>query len=367
MSRATPDHRSAGYEAAGVDTTQEEEGLHRLIQRVQRTWPLAGSPGAVQLPVGYFANVVDIGGIGVAITTDGVGTKVLIAQLMHRYDTIGIDCVAMNVNDLICVGATPVTMVDYLAVQRADPDFFDQIAIGLCEGARQAGVSIPGGEIAQLHEIINGVREGYGFDLAGSAIGTVPLDRIVIGRDIEEGDVLIGLESNGIHSNGVTLARQALLERGKLSLDASLPELGYTLGEELLRPTHIYVSEALEILRSGLGVKALIHITSDGLLNLTRVNSETGYLIEDLPPVPPVFGLIQHYGQVTDEEMFRVFNMGIGFCFVVSPEHADAVLQIAQAHGKRAHRIGFAVRDAAQQVFVKPYRIVGRDKRFYRE
>ncbi|MBM2812128.1 MAG: purM [Chloroflexi bacterium] len=371
ISSGIPIDRSLGYESAGVDTTREEEGLSRLIQHVQRTWPPAGSLGEVKLPVGYFANVVDIGGIGIAITTDGVGTKVLIAQMLHRYDTIGIDCVAMNVNDLLCVGATPVTMVDYLAVQKAEPDMLEQIAVGLCEGARQARVSIPGGEIAQMSEIIRGVAggavDGFGFDLAGSAIGTVPLDRILVGEHIEPGDVVIGVESNGVHSNGLTLARRALLEKGRLTLDAEIAELGRSLGDELLRPTHIYVAEALEVINSGVDLKALMHVTSDGLLNLTRVKSPTGYVIDFLPPPPAVFRLIQEKGEETEEEMFRVFNMGIGFCFVVTPADADRVIRIAESNGKRAYCIGHTTRDESQQVFVKPYGIVGRGKRFYRE
>src|SRR6059036_3162507 len=184
-----PGHTS--YAAAGVDIEGVETGLRRLTARMRSTWPASDAPGAVKLDFGYYANVVDVGGIGIALTTDSVGSKVLIAQLLDKYDTIGIDCVVMNVNDLICVGARPISMVDYIAIQEVDPSVLDALSIGLAAGARQAGISIPGGEIAQLREVVRGVRDGSGFDLAGAAIGSVPLDRILIGQDIVPGDVLL--------------------------------------------------------------------------------------------------------------------------------------------------------------------------------
>src|SRR5437764_11426008 len=240
------------YKAAGVDVAEADVGLRRIVERITANWPKSGF-GAVQLPIGYFANVVDIGGIGLALCTDGVGSKALVAQMMKKYDTIGIDCVAMNVNDLLCVGARPVSMVDYIAIERAEAAMLDGIAIGLAEGARQAGVSISGGEISQLPDMVRG------FDLVGTAIGTVPLDRIIVGRDLQPGDVVIGIASNGIHSNGFTLARKALFERGGLSVDSKIAGLGHSLGEELLRPTFIYVPEILEIIERIPSVKALIH------------------------------------------------------------------------------------------------------------
>jgi phosphoribosylformylglycinamidine cyclo-ligase len=348
-----------GYSAAGVDTRREDTALSRLTALVQGTWPQGPGVGAVKLPIGYYANVIDMGPFGLAISADGVGTKVLIAQTMNRYDTVGIDCVAMNVNDLICVGARPVSMVDQIAVEDADPDMLEQIAVGLCDGARQAGVSIPGGEIAQVSELIKGSRPGFGFDLTGTAVGTVPLDRIIVGQDIVDGDVVVGVESNGIHSNGLTLARRTLLTEGGLTVESHVSELGRTLGEELLRPTHIYVREVLDILDQGIPVKALLHITSDGLLNLPRVASDTGYVIDYLPPPPPIFSLIREYGKIPAEEMFEVFNMGIGFCIVVPLDAADRVIETIGAHGKQAYRIGRTVHDPQRRVSVGPEGLVG--------
>src|SRR6201988_1493519 len=171
------------YKAAGVDTAAAQSGLHKIIERIKQTWPAAGALGAVKLDIGYFANVIDVGGIGLAICTDGVGAKTIIAQMTGRYDTIGIDCVAMNVNDVICVGARPISMVDYIAVENADAEMLGAIAIGLAAGAKQAGISISGGEISQLKDVIRG------FDLIGMAIGVVPLDRIIIGPHLVAGDV----------------------------------------------------------------------------------------------------------------------------------------------------------------------------------
>src|SRR5712671_3546111 len=229
MTTDHPPTSHAAYRGSGVDTDEAEIGLTRLIERIKETWPAPGGVGTVKLDIGYFANVIDIGGIGLAICTDGVGSKVIIAQLMHCYDTIGIDCIAMNVNDLICVGAQPVSLVDYIAFEHVDAQILDSIAIGLAEGAEQAGISISGGETAQLEDVVRG------FDLAGTAVGTVPLDKIITGRHLEPGDRIIGIESSGIHSNGLTLARKAFFKRAQpLPLDRPVPGTNKSLGEELL-------------------------------------------------------------------------------------------------------------------------------------
>lgn len=355
---------SRTYSEAGVDTDVEESGLARLVARLRGTWPAAGGPGAVQMDFGYFANVVDLGGIGLAISTDGVGTKVLIAQQLQKYDTIGIDCVAMNVNDVLCVGATPISMVDYIAMDEPNAGLLDELSKGLTEGARQAGVSIVGGEIAQLRDVIQGARPGFAFDLAGTAVGTVALDRVNVGAGIVEGDAIVGILSNGIHSNGMTLARKALLEDNPFGVETVLPEIGRPLGEELLRPTHIYVREVLDVLAAGIAVKSLCHCTSDGFLNLSRAAAPVGYDIEHLPETPGIFAAIQEYGDVPIEEMFRVYNMGIGFCLLVAEGSVPRVIEIVARHGKQAMRIGHAVADAERRVWVRPFGLVGRGKRF---
>lgn len=358
---------SGTYEAAGVSTDEAEQGLRRILARLRGTWPAAGAPGAVLLDFGYFANVIDLGGIGLAISTDGVGSKVLIAQMLGKYDTIGIDCVAMNVNDVLCVGATPVSMVDYVAVDEARPELLDELAIGLAEGARQAGISIVGGEIAQMKDVITGAVPGQSFDLAGTAVGMVPLDRILVGQDLQPGDVVVGIESNGIHSNGMSLARRVLFEDSGFAADAKFPELDRPLGQELLRPTHIYVGEVLELLRRAVPVRALAHITSDGLLNLARVAAPVGFVIDQLPSTPAIFTAILEYGDVPVEEMFQVYNMGVGFCVTVPEASVEQTIDVITGHGKRAFRLGHVIADPERQVHIPALGLVGRGKRFAKQ
>ena len=353
------------YRDAGVDIAAAETGLHRIVAAIKKTWPAAGGLGAVQLDIGYFANVIDIGGalgqrVGLALCTDGVGSKSIIADMMKKYDTIGIDCVAMNVNDVICVGARPLSMVDYIAVGTADAGMLGAIAVGLAEGARQAGISISGGEIAQLKDVVQG------FDLVGMAVGLVPLDRIITGRDLVPGDLVIGIESDGIHSNGLTLARRVLLEEAKLPLGEVIVELGTSLGDELLRPTPIYVPEIVEIIDRVPRVKALINITGDGLLNLARVEAEVGFSLDDLPPELAIFSLIEKYGKVDRAEMFEVFNMGVGFCVLAAERDLAAILTILDAHGRRARVIGRVFADQAKGVHLPVEKLVGHGKRFRR-
>lgn len=360
------DHtRDPHYAAAGVDSSKAEDGLARLRTWVEKTFPL--NPAArPHLPLGYFANIIRLDGLdtGIAISTDGVGTKLLVAELLGKYDTVGIDCIAMNVNDLLCVGATPVSFVDYIAVEELDPTVLDEIGKGLFRGAEQARVSISGGEIAQIKEMVRGVREGSGFDLAGTAIGTVALDRVIVGQDVQPGDAVIGLASSGIHSNGLTLARRVLLHDTKLTVHSYVQECGRTVGEELLEPTRIYVPEVTAMFAAGLRLKALMHVTGDGFFNLARTAAPIGYVIHTLPPPPPIFGVLQAVGGLSDAEMFQVYNMGIGFCVVAAEPDAERVLQIATAHGTRAWRIGATVASAERTITIEPRRLRSREQRF---
>ena len=243
---------SMSYKAAGVDSVQKDVAMQRLGEWVERSFALR--PGEVKIPLGYFANVIDGGGMGIAVSTDGVGTKILVAEMLERYDTVGIDCVAMNVNDVLCVGAEPLALLDYIAVQVPHPDLLEGLARGLYRGAELARITIPGGEIAQIAEMIKGKREGYGFDLVATCVGRVPLDRILTGDSMAAGDAIVGLASSGVHSNGLTLARKVFFEQAGWAPDRFVPELGRSIGEELLEPTRIYVREVREMfdgLRSG--------------------------------------------------------------------------------------------------------------------
>ena len=321
------------YARAGVDTEDAAGGLAGLIGVLATIDP--GRPSRSVVGPGHYASVIEVApNLGVALCTDGVGTKVIVAEQASRFDTVGIDCIAMNVNDLVCVGAEPLALVDYLAVERADPAMLEQIAVGLKAGAEQAGVEIPGGELAQLPELIRGHPSPLGFDLNATAIGTVALDRLVTGAACQPGDAVVGLPASGAHSNGYTLARRALLGQGELGLADTPPQLGgATVADALLEPTVIYVRAVLDLLGSDVPVAGLAHITGDGLLNLLRLSDRVGFTLDRTLPVPGVFALIAERGRVEPAEMWRVFNMGCGFCCVVPAERAeDAVAVLARRH-----------------------------------
>jgi phosphoribosylformylglycinamidine cyclo-ligase len=320
---------SDAYAAAGVDTRAADRGVAALVQALSQI-DTGRERLSVPLP-GHYASVIRIAdNLGVALATDSVGSKVIVAEQARRFDTIGIDCVAMNVNDLICVGAEPLALLDYVAVERADEELLGQLGEGLRAGADLAGIEIPGGEVCQLPEVIRGHPSPHGFDLVGSAFGTVALDRIVDGSACRPGDALIGLPSSGVHSNGLTLARGAL---AGLSLEDSPDELaGATVADALLEPTVIYVRAVVELLRSELPVRGLAHITGGGLLNLLRVGTGVGYEISAPLPVSPVFELIASHGEVAPTEMWEVFNMGCGFCAMVPAERADEAVALLAAH-----------------------------------
>jgi phosphoribosylformylglycinamidine cyclo-ligase len=294
----------------------------------------------------------------IAICTDGVGTKLIVAEQAGRFDTVGIDCVAMNVNDLVCVGAEPIAMVDYIAVEQVDAAVLGEVGESLRAGAELAGVEIPGGELAQVPEMLEGHPSPHGIDLVGAAIGVVPRYEVLTGDAIEPGDVVIGVPSSGVHSNGFTLARRALFDLGGLSLDDIPPELGRSVADELLEPTAIYVRAALDLLRSDVTVRGLAHITGDGLLNLTRLNEAVGYRIDAPLPPQPIFALIQQRGEVPDHEMWEVFNMGTGFCCVVAVGAVEQALVLLQRHHPGAAVVG-EVTGEAGVVRVPPAGLVG--------
>ncbi len=356
--------RSWTYSSSGVDTRSQDAAISRFTEGLRSTW---GAERGGLLDFGHFANIVRFGDVGVAISTDGVGTKALIAQIMDRYDTIGIDCVAMNVNDVLCVGAEPQSMVDYIAVESLNQSMLDQILEGLIKGARLANVAMVGGETAQLPDAVKGEGPGIGFDLAGTCIGTVGPDRIVSGDRIQPGDSIIGLLSSGIHSNGLTLARRVFglttdvsLKDKRDILSTYYAEIDSTLGDELLKPTRIYVREVLEMAKSRVDVRGLAHITTDGFLNLPRLSADVGYRIDRLPEPHPIFGLIESHGSVPDTEMYDVFNMGIGMCVVVSTDHESKAIELCREQGTEAFAIGQVVDDKDRAVEILPRGLAGR-------
>jgi len=335
------------YARSGVDQHAADRAVAALVG-VLKTIDIGRSSRSV-LASGHYAAVLEIApNLGIAVGTDGVGSKLILAEQTGRYDTVGIDCVAMNVNDVVCVGAEPIALLDYLAVEQPNPEVMEQIGVGLKRGAELAGVEIPGGEVAILPELIRGHPSPNGFDLTATCFGTVALDQLITGETIAPGDALIGLPSSGLHSNSYSLARRAT---------AGLPLEG-ELADQLLEPTVIYVKAALELIRSDIPVRGLAHITGGGLLNLLRLNEYVGFAIEDPLPVPPVIELVKQRGEVSDAEAWEVFNMGCGFVAVVPDEHADAAAALLGAHHAGTRRIG-TVTDSAGVVAVPSHGVRG--------
>ena len=312
---------------------------------------------------GHYATVVEIEPDvrAMAITTDGVGSKTLIASAMDRYDTIGFDCVAMNVNDILCVGARPYLMVDYLGVHTLDAGRTDEILRGLGAAAKEARVAIPGGELAQLPEVIGSDGKVPGdetaFDLVGTCVGFMHPKELVLGQDVQPGDVILGLHASGIHSNGLTLARRVLLREKGFALDHHVDELGCTVGEELLRPTKIYV-EAIDLLwNEGIATRGLVHVTGDGFANLNRLEASVGYRLSALPETPPIFRLIQEVGKIDDVEMFRVFNMGVGMVAIVAPDDAERTTHLLERTGVGVTELGEVTEKPG--ISIEPVNLVG--------
>src|SRR5215218_10178713 len=349
MKPAAEGEAGAGaYARSGVSQAAAESAVQALVRSLERID--TGKPSRVIPFPGHYASVLRLDArTGLALSTDTVGTKMVVAERLGRYDTIGIDCVAMNVNDVICVGAEPIAMLDFILTERADPEICEQLGVGLARGAELAGVEIPGGEIAQVGDIVSGQ------ELGGSCVGLLALDAIVTGAGVRPGDPVIGLPSSGLHSNGYTLARAALAD---VPLDDE--RLGRPLGDVLLEPTEIYVRPVLELLRSEVDVRGLAHITSGGTKNLLRLAAEVGYEIDEPLPVPPVFDLIQEHGGVSDEEMSEIFNMGCGFCVVVPAGEEAPALELLRRHYPEAKRIGRAT-DGPRRSSKPPQRAMRRN------
>ncbi len=335
------------YKKTGVDISKikkSQASIGRLIASthgVQKKSKIAHG-------FGHYAGIVEIpGGKLLATHTDGVGTKVLIAHMMKKYDTVGIDCVAMNVNDIICIGATPISFVDYIAANKNNEAIFKKIVTGLVKGAKKATVPIVGGETAIMPDLFEGKE--FSFDLAGMVVGLVSKKEMVLGNKIKRGDVIIGAHSTGIHSNGYTLARKALL--GKYSVKDSVKGVG-KIGNALLTPTEIYVKPILEIIQK-CKINGLAHITGGSFTKLLRLK-KIGYDIDSLPRTPPIMQLIEDQG-VKPEEMYKTFNMGVGFCVIASKGQASKIKSIFKKHQIKSQEIGHII--SKQGVWVNSRKI----------
>lgn len=330
------------YEKAGVSVEAGYEVVKRIKSHVART----NRPGVVG-GIGGFGGLFDLASLGyrepVLISgTDGVGTKLMVAKMANKHDKIGIDCVAMCVNDIAAQGAEPLFFLDYIACGKNDPALLEQVVSGVADGCVQSECALIGGETAEMP----GMYDPDEYDLAGFAVGVAEKSDIVDGSTITEGDTLIGLPSTGVHSNGFSLVRKALFEQAGYTVDTTLDELGgKTVGDVLLTPTKIYV-KALKPLFAEHLIKGVAHITGGGFIeNIPRMIPDglAASINLDAFPVPPIFDVIERAGEVDHMEMFNIFNMGIGMVLAVDSSKAQATLDLLKANGENAYEIGSIV------------------------
>ena len=305
------------YARAGVDIEQKSRSIASLVSRL--TYRRTGRGRVIDIK-GQFTSLIDFDGTVLTLCTDGVGTKLLIAEALDKWDTVGIDCMAMNVNDTICVGAEPFAFVDYIAIDRPDERVTEQIGIGLERAAEECNVDIVGGEIAVLPEIVRGV------DLSGTALGWLEKEKIVDGSKVKVGDAIIGLRSSGIHSNGMTLARK-VLESVEIKLDDKFDRLGKTIGQELLTPTELYVKKVVELVDK-VNIHGMVDVTGGGLKNFVRLKKDVLFEITEPIGPQPVFEIISELGHVSPTEMYKTFNMGMGYGIVLPQESVKEALHV---------------------------------------
>ena len=355
--------RKFTYASAGVDRELRAESK-KALKVLRETYKFSRYGEIFQLPYGNIFPFRE--NLYLDFVIEGVGTKVLVAQLAEKYDTIGIDGVAMAVNDVIRSGARPLAVADNIHAQISDPALVREWMKGIVKGATEAECVVPSGEIGDVAELIKGLVKGKGFDMVFASIGEVSKEKVITGRDIKPGDVIIGLRSSGIHSNGVSLARRILFKRWDGKYDPyDVPEgLDREVVYEVLEPTRIYVKPLLRVAED-VEVKAAVHITGDAYLKfdrLTRFSENIGFEFDNFKP-QPIFGLIQRTaselgGVITDEEMFKTFNMGWGFAVIVDENDEDEAVEVVEKNGVQAEQIGRVTESKGIRIFYKDKKII---------
>jgi phosphoribosylformylglycinamidine cyclo-ligase len=341
------------YAASGVDEPREQRALATMLRAFARTLGARTGVGSVLAETDHFGSLIRLpAGLGLAIATDGVGTKLMIAQQLKRYREIAQDLVANNVNDILCMGATPIALVDYIGLDVADEEFLTQFSAGLADAACEAGIAVVGGEIAQIGEMLESRHPSPRFDVVATAVGLCSLaadakdadwPRALDRADVKPGNLLIGIRSSGLHSNGFSLARRVLLAEAGLRFDAAPPELaGATVGDALLVPTRIYVKPLVPLLMKGL-VSGIANISGGGLLTVSRLNPKAGFEIATLPEPHPIFELIRARGKLEPAEMLSTFNMGLGMVLAVPPANVDAAMAMLTQAGEHPLLLGRVV------------------------
>jgi len=331
--------RKLSYKDAGVDIDSANIFVEKIKPLIKTTYrkevmsPIGGFGGLFHLDVEKYVKPVLVS------STDGVGTKLKISQMMDKHDTVGIDLVAMSVNDVVVQGAEPLFFLDYIATGKVNTDRNVKIIEGIVNGCRAAGCALIGGETAEMPAFY---KEDE-YDLAGFCVGVVEADKIVDGSEIRVKDRIIGIASNGLHSNGFSLARKVLLENGNLDINTKIEDLDLSIGLELLRPTKIYVKSILNLIKN-FSIKGIVHITGGGFIdNIPRIvpNPCRAVILKDSWEIPPIFNIIRKMGNVDDEEMYRVFNMGIGMMVIASEKETSEIIERLEKLGEKAFSIGF--------------------------
>lgn len=307
------------YSQSGVDIDKKDKMAETLVKNLKFSRQGFGA----NVNIGsHFSSLIDFGDYYLSLCTDGVGTKILLANEMKKWDTIGIDCIAMNVNDMICVGAEPISFVDYIAIDKPDENITAQIGVGLDRGAELSNMSIVGGETAILSDMV------HGLDLAGTCLGFVKKGKEITGSKIKPGDAIIGLRSSGIHSNGYTLVRKIIKNAG-LTLNDKADGYARNLGQVLLEPTKIYVKDVLDLINR-FDIHGLANITGGGLWNIPRLNANLRFEIHEPIRPQPIFDTLKHLNNISDFEMYQTFNMGMGFCIVANRADKDSIVYYLQ-------------------------------------
>ena len=330
------------YKKAGVDIEKADKFTEKIkIIASRKNKNVIGG-------IGDFGALYKIDNTVLVSSTDGVGTKLKVAFLMNKHDTVGIDLVAMNVNDILTKGAEPLFFLDYIATGKLESNVMEQVITGIVKGCDEADCSLIGGETAEMPDFYN---KGE-YDLAGFVVGKVTKKDVIGGSFTKSGDSIIGVSSSGLHSNGFSLIRKLFFDKLKMKINTYIPEFGKTLGEELITPTNIYVKRILKLLKKyRKNVYGMAHITGGGFKNIKRINENKGYVIDKLPEIPPIFQITQERGTISDYEMFRTFNMGIGFVIIT-----DKPDEICKDLSPEARIIGYV--DNSKKIIIKEKNVV---------
>jgi phosphoribosylformylglycinamidine cyclo-ligase len=341
------------YKEVGIDIKKIKMIQNRIGQDIEKTQQFLDF-GKVIYGFGHYAGLIEIDNKIMSLHTDGVGSKIIIAQLMKKFDTLGIDCIAMNVNDIVCVGSKPIGYLSYIALQKTNNYLLKEITKGLIKGAKLSNIAIVGGETAILPDIITGKGKDNNFDLAGMIFGiTNDKRKIILGNKIKSDDYIIGINSSGLHSNGYTLARKILLE--KYSINDKPGYLNNSLGKELLKPTTIYSKTILKLIDEfdNTVIHGLSHITGGAFTKLNRLNSNVDYILDNLPEIKGIFKQIMVDGNIDIAEMYNTFNMGVGFCVIASKNEADNILASIKEDGLKCQIIGKIKSNGNGNCFIK--------------